>query len=88
MSWAMEADLSKRVGTAGSRAGAATAVHVNGEPRMTSATTLAAFMEEAGYGDARVATALNGAFVAVRARAKTTIRPGDRIEIVAPRQGG
>ena len=38
--------------------------------------------------DAVVATALNGAFVPKRLRAETPLREGDRIEIVAPRQGG
>ena len=40
------------------------------------------------YGEARVATALNGEFVPARARAATPVKEGDRIEIVAPRQGG
>ena len=84
----MDADLSKRAGMAPARAGAAITVHVNGEPRWTSTRTLDRLIEEAGYGDARVATALNGAFVPARARAAASIAPGDRIEIVAPRQGG
>ena len=39
-------------------------------------------------GEAKVATALNGEFVPARARAATPLKEGDRIEIVAPRQGG
>jgi sulfur carrier protein len=35
-----------------------------------------------------VATALNGHFVAARARETTRLAHGDKIEIVAPRQGG
>ena len=38
--------------------------------------------------DATVATALNGEFVPARARGATPVKDGDRIEIVAPRQGG
>ena len=61
---------------------------VNGEPRQTQAATLAELIEEAGYGTARVATAVNGNFVPARLRASTMLAPGDHIEIVAPRQGG
>jgi sulfur carrier protein len=35
-----------------------------------------------------VATALNGDFVPAGLRAATPIRDGDRIEVVAPMQGG
>jgi sulfur carrier protein len=50
--------------------------------------TLAAALEALDYGDAVVATALNGQFVARRVRAATQLAEGDRVEIVAPRQGG
>ena len=63
-------------------------VVVNGEPRSTRATTLAALLVETGYGSARIATARNGDFVAERVRAQTPLVEGDQIEIVAPRQGG
>ena len=61
---------------------------VNGEPRETMAATIADLIDEAGYGAAKVATALNGEFVPVRARAATRLKAGDHVEIVAPRQGG
>ncbi|MDX2156557.1 MAG: sulfur carrier protein ThiS [Hyphomicrobiaceae bacterium] len=61
---------------------------VNGEAREASAGSLAALLDELGYGGQKVATALNGDFVPERARAGTRLAPGDRIEIVAPRQGG
>ncbi|MGE0629815.1 MAG: sulfur carrier protein ThiS [Hyphomicrobiaceae bacterium] len=64
------------------------AVVVNGERMRTRASTLADLIAEAGYGDARLATAVNGDFVPARARATTKLADGDRIEIVAPRQGG
>jgi len=63
-------------------------VTVNGEPREIAATTLAEALEALEYADAIVATALNGEFVPARKRAATPVAEGDRIEIVAPRQGG
>jgi len=41
-----------------------------------------------GFAGARVATAVNGEFVALSARAEHRLRDDDAIEIVAPRQGG
>lgn len=61
---------------------------VNGEPRDVRAATLAEVLQSLDYGEARVATALNGEFVPARARGATALKDGDRIEIVAPRQGG
>lgn len=61
---------------------------VNGEPHNLAAATLAEALIALDYEDAVVATALNGAFVPKRKRAQTPLREGDRIEIVAPRQGG
>ena len=61
---------------------------VNGEPRELVATTLAEALTALDYADAVVATALNGEFVPARKREAITVKEGDRIEIVAPRQGG
>ena len=61
---------------------------VNGERREVAAGTLAEALQALEYGEAKVATALNGEFVPARARGATPVRDGDRIEIVAPRQGG
>jgi sulfur carrier protein len=61
---------------------------VNGEPREIAAGTLAEALQALEYGEAKVATALNGEFVPARARGATPVKDGDRIEIVAPRQGG
>jgi sulfur carrier protein len=61
---------------------------VNGEVREIEAVTLAAALEALEYADANVATALNGDFVPACAREATPVRDGDRIEILAPRQGG
>jgi sulfur carrier protein len=61
---------------------------VNGEPREVAVGTLAEALQALDYGEAKIATALNGEFVPARARGVTPVRDGDRIEIVAPRQGG
>ena len=61
---------------------------VNGEAIKTSAPTLGALVSERGYEEGAVATALNGDFVPRQARAGARLSPDDRIEIVAPRQGG
>jgi sulfur carrier protein len=61
---------------------------VNGSARELEAADLAAALAALDYGDAVVATAVNGAFVPARAREETALTEGDRIEIVSPRQGG
>jgi sulfur carrier protein len=61
---------------------------VNGIEREIAASTLEAALRALDYADAVVATALNGEFVPARKRAEASLREGDRIEIVAPRQGG
>lgn len=65
-----------------------TAITVNGEPAETQARTLAELVAGCGFAETQVATALNGGFVARAARAATLLREGDKVEIVAPRQGG
>ena len=42
----------------------------------------------AGQAEARVATAVNEDFVPAARRGAHTLQEGDRVEIVAPRQGG
>lgn len=88
MSAAMETQHSESPKTGAGAGNAELMVHVNGEPRRTAAATLAGLVEEAGYGTSRVATALNGEFVPQRSRAATLLKPGDHVEVVAPRQGG
>lgn len=61
---------------------------VNGSALEVEAETLLGALEALDYGDAKVATAVNGAFVPASARAARALADGDRIEIVAPRQGG
>jgi sulfur carrier protein len=64
------------------------AILVNGENAGTGARTLAELVADRGFAEGQVATALNGAFVPRQARAATRLAEGDRVEIVAPRQGG
>ena len=61
---------------------------VNGELQEVPAATLAEALQSLDFADAKVATALNGPFIPARARVATLVKDGDRIEIVAPRQGG
>jgi len=61
---------------------------VNGETLVTRAATLEELIAELGYGEARLATARNGDFIAARVRKLTRLKPGDKIEIVSPRHGG
>ena len=64
-------------------------ITVNGTMQEVQAAQLDAALQELGYdGAARVATALNGAFVAQAMRAQTQLQAGDMLEVVAPRQGG
>lgn len=60
---------------------------LNGATYQTGATTLAGLLEECGFGQT-VATARNGDFVPKARRPSTPIHEGDRIEVVAPMQGG
>ena len=61
---------------------------LNGAPQTVAARTLAEALAELGYAGRIVATALNGEFVPARKRADAALSEGDRIEIVAPMQGG
>lgn len=61
---------------------------VNGEKTEVDAVSVEAALIALGYGDARVATALNGDFLPADARNVKELVAGDALEIVAPRQGG
>jgi sulfur carrier protein len=61
---------------------------VNGVWREAAAPELARALEELGYGGRTVATAVNGEFVAAEARDRTALTEGDRLEVLAPMQGG
>jgi sulfur carrier protein len=61
---------------------------VNGDSRDVSALNVALALDELGLGDAVVATALNGEFVSASSRATAALSEGDRLEVLAPMQGG
>lgn len=63
-------------------------IDVNGKTLEVTATTLAALLAELEYDEAHVATALNRDFVRRAERARASLREGDAVEIVSPRQGG
>ncbi|AKO99927.1 MAG: sulfur carrier protein ThiS [Marinovum algicola] len=61
---------------------------VNAEPREVSGLTLSEALAELGFDSPAVATALNGDFVPRDSRAATALQHGDRLEVLAPMQGG
>lgn len=63
-------------------------IRLNGEEAQTFAVTLADLLREKGFADVKVATAINGSFVAARARTTQALSDGDEIEVVSARQGG
>ena len=63
-------------------------IFLNDDAHDVEAATLAAALESLGFGGRKIATAVNGRFVAAPARLSTRLADGDRIEVVAPMQGG
>ena len=63
-------------------------VIVNGKEVETAARFLQDLIAEQALAEVKIATALNGQFVAAARRNETPLQPGDKIEIVSPRQGG
>jgi sulfur carrier protein len=61
---------------------------LNGEAFATDAATLDELCARLGFAEAKIATAVNGSFVAASSRGATPLADADEIEIVAPRQGG
>lgn len=61
---------------------------LNGEAFATDAKTLGELCGRLGFAEAKIATAVNGGFVAASSRGTTRLAEADEIEIVAPRQGG
>lgn len=60
---------------------------LNGEAREVAATTLDALLVECAL-SGRVATAVNEVFVPATLRAAHMLNDGDRVEVLAPMQGG
>jgi sulfur carrier protein len=63
-------------------------LQLNGEAIETDAKTLVALLEEQGFGEAKVATAVNGQFVPATLRETQPLNENDLIEVLAPMQGG
>jgi sulfur carrier protein len=61
---------------------------VNGVWRDTLAADVDTLLKEMGWGEAPVATALNGEFVPAGARGGARVADGDHLEVLAPMQGG
>jgi sulfur carrier protein len=61
---------------------------VNGDPHETDAQTIESVLGELGLDRAVVATALNGEFVTKARRRDTPVAEGDRLDVLAPMQGG
>ncbi|MDY6945075.1 MAG: sulfur carrier protein ThiS [Pseudomonadota bacterium] len=61
---------------------------LNGDAREIAAANLNQALHELGYTDGSFATAVNGTFIPKARRASHRLDDGDRIEVVAPMQGG
>jgi sulfur carrier protein len=63
-------------------------IFVNGDQHEIDSETLALALNRLGYGGKKIATAVNGRFVAAAARLELKLADGDKVEVVAPMQGG
>lgn len=63
-------------------------ITLNGQTINTQQTTLEDLLNEQGYQDCTVATAMNEQFVPKTERANTTLTNDCVIDVVAPMQGG
>lgn len=63
-------------------------ITLNGDAREIAALNLDQALRELGYTDGGFATAVNGTFVPKTQRRDKVLGDGDRIEVVAPMQGG
>lgn len=63
-------------------------ITLNGTETIVQSNRLDLLLDELGYAGAVVATALNEDFVPRDKRPETTVHDGDRLEVVAPLQGG
>ncbi|MEX3008476.1 sulfur carrier protein ThiS [Hoeflea sp. TYP-13] len=63
-------------------------LEVNGERAVVSAQDLGALLDELSYEGEWLATAVNGVLITKDERAGFALNEGDRIEILAPMQGG
>jgi sulfur carrier protein len=64
-------------------------VTVNGEPTdLAEGSTVAALVAERRAGHSRVAVAVNGGVVPRSSWERTSLSPGDTVEVLAPTAGG
>ncbi|MFT2089879.1 sulfur carrier protein ThiS [Paraglaciecola sp. 2405UD69-4] len=63
-------------------------IQLNSHDIESQSEHLAELLIEQGYGGSIVATAVNGEFVPQGNRANTQLQNGDRVEVLAPMQGG
>lgn len=63
-------------------------ITLNGVEREISEDSLDQALRELGYYDGTIATAVNGQFIPKTQRLDIVLSEGDRIEVVAPMQGG
>jgi sulfur carrier protein len=63
-------------------------IFVNGDQHEIEQESLALALNQLGYGARKIATAVNGRFVAAAARPALKLVDGDKVEVVAPMQGG
>lgn len=63
-------------------------ITLNGVERDVSESGLDRVLRELGYHDSAIATAVNGQFIPKNQRLDIVLSEGDRIEVVAPMQGG
>ena len=63
-------------------------IYLNDDAHDVDAANLAAALDSLGFAGRKVATAVNGRFVPAPARAATALNDGDKLEVVAPMQGG
>ena len=63
-------------------------IRVNGDEHEIASGTLSEALNELDFGSAKIATAVNEKFVPATLRATCELAEGDRLEILAPMQGG
>ncbi len=64
-------------------------ISVNGETQnVDDEQSLLQLIDASGFGEQRIAAALNGEFIPRHAYADTTISAGDKVDIVSPIAGG
>ena len=63
-------------------------INVNGKPQELKSGNLSDALVELGYGDAKIATAVNAAFIPAALRGTYALTEDDQLEVLAPMQGG